>query len=64
VSLYVYNVLGQEVRKLADSYYAAGTHHISWDGRNEGGGSVSSGIYFYRIEASGFSQTRKMIILK
>ena len=64
VSLCIYNVLGQKVRTLADGFYASGTHSVTWNGYDDGGSSVSSGVYFYRIEASSFIETRKMILLK
>jgi hypothetical protein len=64
VTLRVYNVLGQEVRTLVDGQYPAGFHTVTWDGRNGSGGTVSSGVYFYRIEANGFTETKKMMMLK
>lgn len=50
-NLKVYNVLGQEVRVLADGEHRAGRHQVSWDGRDGKGRKVSSGVYFYRLEA-------------
>jgi flagellar hook assembly protein FlgD len=41
-----------------------GAHTINWDGRNDAGATVSSGVYFYRLDAGKFSQTRKMVMLK
>lgn len=64
VSLNVYNVIGQDVKRLVDGFYSAGTHRLIWNGRDESGGSVSSGVYFYRIEASDFRETRKMVLMK
>jgi len=64
VQLTVYNVLGQAVRTLVDEDMAAGTHEVTWNGRNGDGQQVSSGIYFYRINAGNFSATKKMMILK
>lgn len=64
VRLTVFNVLGQEVKTLVDQDMAAGTHEVTWNGRNEDGGQVSSGIYFYRISADNFSATKKMMMLK
>ena len=69
VSLSVYDSEGQRIRqidlglKLAGSYQAS-QRAIHWDGRNESGEAVSSGIYFYRLEANNYSQIRKMVILK
>ena len=64
VSLRVYNVLGQEVRTLVDGQMDAGFHTVTWDGRSSSGGSVSSGVYFYRVETEGFTETKKMLMLK
>ncbi|MBL7075585.1 T9SS type A sorting domain-containing protein, partial [candidate division KSB1 bacterium] len=65
VSLKIYNILGREVTTLIDRNQEAGYHQFQWDARN-----LSSGIYFYRIQAydvsgsSVFSQTRKLVLLK
>jgi len=52
-SLKVYNVLGQEVRTLAEGEHRAGRHQAVWDGRDGRGRKVSSGVYFYRLTAAG-----------
>lgn len=59
VELIVYNVAGQRVKVLADGLFNAGTHVIEWDAAN-----VASGIYFYRINAGEFTESKKMILLK
>jgi len=64
VSLEVYNVLGQRVTSLVDGQLPAGNHTVTWDGTNSDGGQVSSGVYFYRISAEQFSETKKMMLLK
>jgi methionine-rich copper-binding protein CopC len=64
VQLTVFNVLGQKVTTLLDEQMAAGEHTVTWDGHNSDGASVSSGVYFYRISANSFSQTKKMMMLK
>jgi hypothetical protein len=64
VQLKVYNVLGQEVVTLIDEQMPAGEHVVTWDGRASDGTSVSSGVYFYRISANQFSETKKMMMLK
>jgi hypothetical protein len=58
------NILGQKVKTLVDGRQAAGPHSAVWDGRNERGEEVSSGIYFYRIVAGELVQSRKMLLLK
>jgi len=59
VSLEVYNILGQKVATLVDAEQKAGYKTARWDA-----GSLSSGIYFYRLQAGDFVQTRKMVVLK
>ncbi len=60
----VLNVLGQTVKILASGEQAAGTHSVTWDGTDEGGNPVSSGIYFYRIVTDEFKAAKKMLLLK
>ncbi len=64
VNLVVYNVLGQRVNTLVDEVLSRGQYVVDWDGADQGGSAVSSGIYFYRIEAETFTETRKMVLLK
>jgi len=64
VSLKIYNVQGQLVRTLVNEYKPAGAHSISWNGRSDLGMEVSSGIYFYRIQAGKFTETKRMVLIK
>jgi len=65
VTLKVYNVAGQLVRTLVSDDRAPGlVHKIDWNGRNNAGQQVSSGVYFYKLVATDFTQTRKMVLLK
>jgi flagellar hook assembly protein FlgD len=64
VTIRVYDVSGRLVRTLVDGQRAAGTHAATWDGRNEAGETVSSGVYFYRMVAGSFSEARRMVLLK
>lgn len=64
VRLIIYDLLGRQVRGLLAEELPAGYHAVSWDGTNDKGRAVSSGIYFYRLEAGEFEQNRKMIMLK
>jgi len=64
VKLNIYNVLGQNVRTLVDEFQSADYHSVIWDGRNNGGVPVASGVYFYRIDAGEMSVTKKMMMLK
>jgi len=64
VSLAIYNVLGQHVKTLVDDYMRAGQQTVSWDGTDGTGRTVASGVYFYKLNANEFSQTKKMMMLK
>jgi len=64
VRLEVLNLLGQQVRLLEDRSFAPGQYSSEWDGRDNDGNGAASGVYFYRLTADQFSQSRKMILLK
>jgi hypothetical protein len=64
VTLTIFNVLGQRVRRLAQERISAGAHTIAWDGKDEKGSEVSSGVYFYQIKAGEQSQTKRLVFLK
>ena len=69
VRISIYNVVGQRVREQAVGFRHAGIYHSRseaayWDGRNDAGERVTSGAYFYTLEAGSFTAMRKMIILK
>lgn len=64
VTLKVHNLLGQEVATLAAGHLPAGTHYATWDGRNNNGVVVASGVYLYRLVTSEGVYTRKMTLLK
>jgi flagellar hook assembly protein FlgD len=64
VTLRVYDVSGRLVRTLVDGRQPEGVATATWDGRNDGGGRVASGVYFYRLEAGDTRATRRMVLLK
>ncbi|MDO8550962.1 MAG: T9SS type A sorting domain-containing protein [Ignavibacteria bacterium] len=64
VSLKIYDILGREVKTLVNSEQNIGIHNIQWNGDNNYGNKVSSGIYLYKIEAGNFIMTKKMLLLK
>ncbi len=64
VSLKVYNIEGQLVRVLVDGEQGAGRYEVTWDGCDSRGEPLSSGIYLCRMKAGGFTQTRKIVLLK
>ncbi|MGB2698008.1 MAG: dockerin type I domain-containing protein, partial [Candidatus Zixiibacteriota bacterium] len=64
VSLVIYNVLGRKVKTLVNEYQTAGFQSAEWDGTNDNGSVTSSGIYFYKLVAGDYNQTKKMVMLK
>ena len=64
VSLKVFDLRGKLIRTLADELKQAGTYQVIWNGTNDSGRQVSSGVYFYRMQAGEFVQTRKMVLVK
>lgn len=64
VKLTVYNMLGQKVATLVNEKQTAGKYVAAWNGQNDAGRLVSSGIYVYKLEAGDFLQTKKMLLLK
>ena len=64
VSLFIYDITGRQIKALTSSRYPAGTHQIQWDGRDDFGNAVATGIYVYRIQAGNYVQSKKMMLLK
>ncbi len=64
VTLKIYNILGQEIRALVHEQKPAGNHFVTWDGKNNSGETVSSGLYFYRIRAGAYVKTKKLLFVK
>lgn len=64
VKLKIFNMLGQQVIKLVDTKQPAGYYSIKWDSRDNFGGNVASGVYFYRLEAGDFVKTKKLVLLQ
>lgn len=64
VILKIYNLLGQQVRTLVDKAQAAGYHTVQWNGRDDMGSVMVSGVYCYVIQASEFNAVRKMVMLR
>ena len=63
-TLKIYNIKGQLVRTLVDEPKQAGTYEVTWDGRDAAGDQVASGVYFCRLRAGDFSQSKKMVLMK
>lgn len=64
IKLSIYNVMGQNVNVLEDGYFEAGNHTVIWNGLDGDGNPVSSGVYFYRLQARDFNDTKKMLLVK
>ncbi len=64
VQLVIYNLLGQEVRTLIQETMDAGFHSVVWDGTDEFGKQVASGIYIYRMSVADFTRVQRMMLLK
>jgi hypothetical protein len=64
VNISVFNILGQTVKTLVDREADAGQYQAVWDGVDENGNQVASGIYFYKMSTAGFVETRKMVLMR
>jgi len=64
VTLRIYDVAGRLVRSLVDGFEPAGEHAVAWDGRNDRGRAVASGIYHYRLTGPGYAGQKRMVLLR
>ena len=64
VTLKIYNLLGQEVRELVSEAKKQGVHTVVWDGKDNSGREVASGVYFSRLQSGGCIQTKRMMLLR
>lgn len=64
VSLSIYDLLGRKVRTLVSEHVSVGYKSVLWDGRNDAGKGVASGIYFYQLRVGDFFGTKKLVLLK
>jgi hypothetical protein len=64
ITLAVFNNLGQRIRTLVENNMAAGSHEVVWDGRDEAGMTMSSGVYFYQIHSESFREVKRMLLVK
>ena len=62
--LEIFNLLGQKVRTLVDTRQASGTHAVQWNGTNDSGKLLASGLYVYRLQAAEFVDMKKMLFMK
>ncbi|MBN1291586.1 MAG: T9SS type A sorting domain-containing protein [Candidatus Latescibacteria bacterium] len=63
VKLVIYNALGQNARTLVDGWFSAGVHTVVWDGRDDNGSGVGSGIYIYVLNCGNERQSKKMLLI-
>ena len=64
VTIYIYDIQGKQVRSLGDNYQQAGTYTIRWDGLNESGTLVPSGVYFIRVSAGNETLNHRIVMMK
>ena len=64
VELAIYNIMGQRVRTLVQGVQAPDRYQVIWDGRNDNGVSIASGVYLYRLSSAQGVQMRRMLLLK
>ncbi|MFQ6104075.1 MAG: FlgD immunoglobulin-like domain containing protein [Candidatus Glassbacteria bacterium] len=64
VRLTIYDVRGRKVKALVDSELEPGSHRVVWDGRNDSGQRVTSGVYLYTLRSEAKTYTRKMVMVK
>jgi len=64
VNLTIYNVLGQKIRNLVPNQIQTGSNIVKWDGKNDAGAKLSSGVYFYQLKAGSHILTRRMVLMR
>ncbi len=64
VKLVIYDVTGAHLRTLVERFQKKGNHRVLWDGRDDNGVPVASGVYFYRLKMDGFVATRRMVLVR
>lgn len=64
VNVEVYNILGQRVKTLINEFQDAGNYTVTWNGDDEYGSTVASGVYFYRVTAGQYKDIKKMVMMK
>jgi hypothetical protein len=64
ISLAIFSISGQKIHTLISEKYLPGTHRVQWNGRDEQGNPVASGVYFYQLRLNGQQQTKKMFLIR
>ena len=60
----MYDISGRKVRTLQSGFQRPGTYELTWDGRNDSGQQVASGVYFYSFQAGGDAMTKKLLLVR
>lgn len=63
-TLIIYNILGQKIKTLVDDERTPQNYKVIWDGKDDQGKEVTSGIYFYQLRAGDFSDSKKLLLIK
>ncbi len=64
VSIEIYNIKGQLVKRIANGYYEKGNHKVVWNGKDHNNQDVSGGLYFYKMKSTNYTETKKMLLIK
>jgi len=64
INLEIFNIKGERVKQIANDRFSEGQHTKSWNGEDDSGKSVSSGVYFYRLNSENYTKTKKMLLIK
>ena len=63
VELTIFNIFGQSINKLVDKYQKAGRYEVKWSGIDEFGNNIASGIYYYKILAGEYVDSKKLLLI-
>ncbi|NIT59597.1 MAG: T9SS type A sorting domain-containing protein [Aliifodinibius sp.] len=64
MTITVYNILGQKIRTLISQKQSVGDHQVIWDGRDDGGHEVASGVFIYQLRAGEYVDVKKMVLMR
>ncbi|MBN2410493.1 right-handed parallel beta-helix repeat-containing protein [candidate division KSB1 bacterium] len=64
ITLFVYNIMGQKIRTLCDHFQESGLHQVIWDGKDDRGNILSSGIYYYQLKKDEYKNMKKMMLIR
>ena len=64
VTVSIYDIMGRKVKTLASEHLSSGYKYVLWDGKNDSGKDVASGVYFYQMKVGDFTETKRLVLLK